>query len=199
MRFVLAVALGALFAAAPAADAQTMYGPTIGLSQSLSHTKDFADDFSIRNLSGEVRTMLGGRTALGVSIGWHVFHEEEELATDVTGTTFTATGLQYRTVNAIPMTVGLYRYFGEARTDRWYVGAAAGGTYTRTRLDLGIVGVSEDAWGFSVIPEVGYLKPFKGFTELSFSAKYLYASGDLGAQAIVLSVGVMSWPFLSGS
>jgi hypothetical protein len=193
----LACATLGVLAFAQVAQSQTMYGPSFGLSQPLSHTREFADDLSLRNLSGDLRVMLGGRTSLGALVGWHVFHEQEELQSAVPGTTATATGLQYRTVNAVPLMVSAHRYFGDALTRRFYIGAGAGATYTKTRLDVGILGSDADEWGFTVAPEIGYMRPFRGSAELLFSAKYLWTSGDLGAQALVFGFGIMSWPFLS--
>jgi len=175
--------------------AQTMYGGWYGLSQSLSDTKDFANDFSFRNVGGETRTMISDDVSIGASIAWHVFHEEQNSTVSLSGIPVDASGLQFRTINALPMMLTVHKYFGAPRQARAYVGAGAGLGYTRARLDAGILGIDETSWDFAVTPEVGYFVPMAGFSELVLSARYLWSTGDLGTQAIAFSVGVMSWPF----
>jgi len=177
------------------ATAQVMYGASLGLSQSLSDTKDFADDFSFRNVTGEMRRMVGGNVSIGGSIGWNVFHEERVEQTDIAGIPVTAAGLQFRTINTVPVLLTAHKYFGAPRQARAYVGVGAGLAYTQARVDMGIIGLDDSAWDFAAVPELGFFMPTSGFSEVYVNLKYQWTSGDLGAQAIHFNIGIMSWPF----
>lgn len=177
------------------AAAQQMYGGSLGLSQSLSDSKTFADDFSFRNFSTEIRMMIGDRASIGGSIGWNVFHEERDEQTDVPGLPVTASGLQFRTINTVPVLLTGHKYFGAPRQARAYVGVGVGPVYTQRRLDVGVLGLDNSSWDLGVVPEVGFFIPTSGFSEVFLSAKYQFATGDIGADAIYFSIGIMSWPF----
>ena len=186
----LALSLGSVADAA----GQMMYGASYGLSQSLSDTKDFADDFSFRNFSGEFRQMVGTGASFGASIAWNVFHEERIEATQLEGLPVTASGLQFRTINTVPVLLTAHRYFGARRQPRAYVGVGAGLAYTKARVDMGILAVDDSSWDFAAVPEVGFFLPTGGSSEIYVNAKYQWTSGDLGAQAIHFNIGIMSWP-----
>jgi len=187
----LALSLGSVADAA----GQMMYGASWGLSQSLSDTKTFADDLSFRNFSGELRRMAGTDASIGLSIAWNVFHEQRRETTQIPGLPVSASGLQFRTVNTIPVLVTAHRYLGDRGQARAYVGVGAGIAYTQARVDLGILGVDDSSWDFAAVPELGFLMPTAGTSEMYVNIKYQWTSGDLGAQAIHLNIGLMTWPF----
>jgi len=174
---------------------QTMYGGSYGLSQSLSDTKDFANDLSARNLSTEFRTMRGADMSFGMSIGWHVFHEEVVEQTDLVEIPVSASGLQFRTINHVPILATAHKYFGERRQPRVYVGLGAGMAWTEARVNIGVFTLDDSSWDFTAVPEVGVMLPLAGFSELMFNAKYQWSAGDLGTQALYFNIGIVSWPF----
>jgi hypothetical protein len=189
------LAVAAVFATSGDVAGQTAYGLNFGLSQSQSDSRDFADDFSFRNVTGEFRQMLGDYASVGFSIGWHVFHEERIEQTDLAGIPVTASGLQFRTINTMPNMVTFHRYFGERREARAYAGVGAGLLYSHRRIDVGVLGIDNSSWDFGFTPEVGYIIPTQGFSEIYLNFRYQIASGDIGADAWLASIGIMSWPF----
>ncbi len=179
------------FATGAAAQDAVLTGFSYGVGQSLSDTKTFSNDFSFRNAGAEIRGVMG-QTSFGASISWHVFHDEIVEATELEDNPVTASGLQFRNVNTIPMMLTAHRYFGSVRQTRAYIGVGAGTAWTQHSVDIGIFTVDEDSWGFTAIPEAGFIINSGGSTEWYVNAKYQWTSGDIGASALYFNIGVFS-------
>ncbi len=177
------------------AAAQNLWtGGSYGVAQSLSDTKNFSDDFSFRNFDLEFRAYQGG-VSIGGTIGWHVFHDKVIEATDLEGVPITAAGLQFRTVNTVPVLLTAHKYFGAVGDPRLYAGVGAGLAWTENNVDIGILSLANSEWGFAAMPEVGFIAPLSTFTEMYVSVKYQWTSGDIGARAAYFSIGFLSKPW----
>ena len=191
---LLAVGVLSMGFAQNAAAQNLWYGGSYGVAQSLSDTKTFSDDFSFRNLDLEFRAYQGS-VSLGGTIGWHVFHEKVIEATDLQDVPVTAAGLQFRTINTVPVLLTAHKYFGDVGDPRLYAGVGAGLAWSENTADIGILSVSNEEWGFAAMPEVGFMAPLNTFTEMYFNAKYQWTSGDIGARAIYFNIGFLSKPW----
>jgi hypothetical protein len=180
---MLTVLAGLLVAlAAPAAQAQSEFGVAWSLGLPMGDTKDFAPGFSARGVAMDWRTYRTRDFAFGGSIGWNVFNESD--SGTFTNGVVSITGKRYRTVNAVPIMAGAYRYFGAARNaPRWYVGLNGGTIWTERRALLGIYGFEESNWHLAMAPEVGVKLPwdaFLGYVALRYNVAF--AAGDVDAQ-----------------
>ncbi len=193
-RSMAGLAIGVMsigFATGAAAQDTVLTGFSWGVGQSLSDTKTFSNDFSFRNADAEIRKIVG-QSSFGASIGWHVFHDEVLEARELENYPVTVAGLQFRNVNTIPITLTAHRYFGSVRQTRAYIGVGAGTAWTQRSVDIGIFRVDEDSWGFTAIPEVGFIINSGGPTEWYVNAKYQWTSGDNGASALYFNIGVFT-------
>jgi len=159
-----AILLTALLTVAvvPAALAQSTFGAAWSLGIPTGDTKDFASGLSARGVSLEWRNFRSRDVALGASIGWNVFNEEES-GTRQFGNV-AVTGKNWNYVNAIPIYVNAYKYFGEdRRVTRFFAGLNAGTIWIERRFEYSVYAAEEQNWHLAVAPEVGVQLPWSSF------------------------------------
>ena len=106
------------------------------------------------------------------------------------------TGLQDRTINAIPIMLNAHQYFGKRKGIRPYIGLNAGGFWMLQRFDIGIYRFQEDEWQWGIAPEIGVLVPLKGNSSIIVNGKYNYAftgdspvGGDINNEYWMIGIG----------
>ena len=158
-----AVLLG--FGTAQVSRAQTnLTAISYEVSLPLSDTKDFISKTSFIGFMFDTRRFVQPNTTVGVSLGLHVFDDkvadevfsvesvfENERNLDIWGT-------QYRYINAWPLMLNSFYYFGDRRsTVRPYVGSGFGAYIAKRRVDVGLSTIDETKWQIGFSPELGLL------------------------------------------
>lgn len=148
---------------------------------------DYISKASFRGMGLEGRWFLNDNFAIGGSVDWQVFYEEEgpdvfQEEISYQGETIPTTiyGKKYKYVNAFPIMVTGYYHFGEDGDTRFYLGTGIGTASMPRRTDLGLWTDSETTWHFAMTPEAGVLIPLSLNTAIKAAATYNFAikSGD---------------------
>ena len=169
--------------AAPTVYAQSTFGAAWSLGIPMGDTGDFASGFSFRGVSLEWRNFRNRDTAIGASIGWNVFNEEFSGTRDFGNVAVTGNSWNY--VNAIPIYVNAFKYFGEdRRTTRWFAGLNAGTIWIERRTEFGLSAFQDQNWHLAVAPEVGVQLPwssFLGYAAVRYNVGF--SAGDVDTQS----------------
>ena len=170
-------------AAAPAALAENTFGAAWSLGIPTGDTNDFAPGFSARGISLDWRAFRNSETAIGASIGWNVFNEEKSGTRDFGNVA--VTGKLWNYVNAIPIYVNAYKYFGtDRRSPRYFAGLNAGTIWIERRTDFSLYAYQEQNWHLAVAPEVGVQLPwssFLGYAAVRYNVGF--SAGDVDTQS----------------
>ena len=183
-RLIVMLILTALpvLAAVPAARAQSSFGVAWSLALPTGDTDEFAPGLSARGVSLDYRRFRSRTFAVGASAGWNVFNE----AWDGTYTDgdISLTAKRWNTINAVPIYVSGFRYFGEdRRAKRWYAGFNAGTIYMERTVEIGQYLFEDNTWHLAVAPEVGVQLPWDAFLGyLALRYNVAFASGDVSTQ-----------------
>jgi hypothetical protein len=168
--------------AAPAL-AQNTFGAAWSLGIPTGDTSDFAGGFSMRGISLEGRAFRNRDVALGASIGWNVFNDEFSGTREFENVALTGKSWSY--VNAIPIYVGAFKYFGtDRRTTRMFAGLNAGTIWIERRTEFGLSAFQEQNWHLAVAPEVGFQLPwssFLGYAAVRYNVGF--SAGDVDTQS----------------
>ena len=93
-------------------------------------------------------------------------------------------GTQYRYINAWPLMLNSFYYFGDRRsTVRPYVGSGFGAYIAKRRVDVGLSTIDETKWQFGFSPEFGLLYEM-GEVNLLIKATYNYGLKTGNAPAL---------------
>jgi len=196
-RFTLLLAVfGSLLVSAGTASAQDwLWGLSYGFSVPTGNTKDFADDFSWRNLNLEGRRIDENRKmSLGFLASWNVFFEKGNRTSELLSVPGSVTGTQYRYINSWPILANAHHYFGRPYSARPYIGVNLGAYVIEARTEIGLVAVHETNVHFGGAPEVGLAVP-RGNQIFFVNARYhaIMKSGNVPQQNyLAVSLGVHS-------
>ncbi len=138
----------------------------------------------------DARWYLGDNVTLGGSISWNVFYENETGTFDRDNTT--VSGEQFRTINAFPLLLSSFYYWGDDGEITFYAGGGMGGYSIEKKTSMGLWAVVDDNWHFGIAPEVGVLFPMSGNASFLLSARYNHAfktSGSIDYQYFGVNVG----------
>lgn len=180
MKKLLFIAI-VLFGLSPLLKAQ-MLNLNYQISVPMGDLKDFTDKASFRGMDLEYHKFINDRFTLGAAIGWNVFYQNKNHATDDfrfhgSDDIYTMTGNQYRYVNTVPiMAVGRYFFNYENSPVRPFVGLGIGTRWTEKRLEIGQYASTLSRWQFSFAPEIGMLVPLSDQVALNFGARYSYGT-----------------------
>ena len=157
--------------------AQKWFGAmTYQVSVPLGDTKEYTDNVSWRGFGLDFRYTTSKSTSVGFILGWNVFHERTSEPADIERENpGTITGTQDRYLNAFPIMINYFFYFGERRGIRTFIGLSAGGYIMLQRFAIGIASFQEDRWEWGVAPELGIAFPTSLEGGFLLSAKYNYA------------------------
>jgi hypothetical protein len=171
------------------------HGFTYSMAVPTGGTADYTNAGSFRGANYEGYYELSPRFALGWLLGWNVFNTKLRNETYIHDN-FTLTGNQYRYQNEFPMLIrGLY-LLGVQDGIRPFVGAGIGVIYDVRRTDIGLYSVKDDAWHFSMAPELGIMIPARE-SLITTSVRYNYgvkAGGLDPVSYFSFNLGVMLIP-----
>lgn len=193
------ITLFTLIAAAHSAYAQSTVAVQYSMNFPMGNTQDFVGDPSFRGATIDYRYHITSEIAVGVSAAWYTFYERKDYDTyTVSDNTLSASGIQYRYLNSMPLLfVGNY-YFNTDQKLSPFVGLGIGTTYNRIDNEMGLYDVSVDSWHFTLAPEAGlrYGVGDEVWGYLSVRYNNSFETNELDAQSyLTVNVGVM---FLSG-
>ena len=144
---------------------------------------DFIDKPSFRGVTLDFRKMVQPNIGVGIDAGWNVFYSEESNGV-YTSENLSVSGKQFRYSNHIPMLFAVDYYLHPGEKVNPFAGMGIGTMFSRRNTDMGQYTLEEEAWHFSIRPEIGIL--FQVNTDFSFSVtgKYYmgFEAGDLPAQ-----------------
>lgn len=145
----------------------------------VGETSEMFDGLSWRGTSMDFSYRLKENLAIGFSGGWQVFDDGRGYITETNGTE-TISGYQFNYLNSVPLYgTGTYS-FGSGDLEP-YISLGIGVVYNQLEKDIGLISNEEDAWQFSLRPEIGADFSIYYGLELRASLKYYYAAkaGDL--------------------
>lgn len=168
-------------------------------------SKDWANEFSWRGVTADLRIPINGGLTAGLYSGWTVFREAsdgpqtETVPVSAEGGDYeiTLTANQYYFINQLPLLATMHYHFGEFGKVRPYVGLGAGVYFTTHALEMGLYRVIEKNTQFGLAPMAGVAIPLNKDTNFNLGAIYNWAFENSNQQAVT-SVGFnlgIGWRF----
>lgn len=159
-----------------------LIGYTYSIGVPTGSTNDYISSVSFRGVNFEGLIELNDNLAAGWLIGWNVFCEKRLNDTYIKDNV-TIEGTQYRYMNLFPILArGIYQ-LGKKSGTRPYFGAGIGFTPDILRTDIGLYSFKQDAWHFTIAPELGINFPVSGGA-ITGSLRYLYGFKKLEIENI---------------
>ena len=142
---------------------------------------DYTDDASWLGIGVDGRWFVKPDVpvALGVSFGWHVFHNETDGT--IVFDSGALTGKQNRYVNSFPMMLTGHYYFGDKNKLWVFAGGGIGAYYIIQRFEAGVFAFEANNWHFGLYPEIGIQIPLTEMNaDLFVSGRYnvAFAAGE---------------------
>lgn len=154
---------------------------------------DFIGSPSFRGMVFDYRRKVENNIALGLEVGWNVFYDE--LTYDsYTVDNLTITGKQWRYNNQVPLLFAADYILPTEDKLKPFGGLGIGTMYSRRNTNMNQYTLEEEAWNFTLRPEVGVVYEVSYSTGISATAKYYigFESGDLPTQSYVsLNFGLL--------
>ena len=164
---------------------------TYSIGFPMGDLSDFIQKTSFRGMGLDYRHMTNEKVGVGINLAWNVFYEEKEHDTYTSGNA-TLSGKQFRYSNHVPMLLSADYYLTSGQTVIPFVGLGAGVMYTRRNTDMNLYTIRQEAWNFTLQPEIGINIQnglSGGFTA---SLKYFngFAAGDLEKDQSYLALNI---------
>ena len=163
-----------------AAYSQGLYTLSYAISIPTGETGDYLSKPSFRGATFDGRGFITDNISLGGMVNWTVFYEHLPSAS-VTEGSRTATGTNYRYINAYPILFNAHYYWklGEKNL-RIYGGTGIGAYSINKRTEAGTWYWEEKNWHFGFAPEAGILIPvgFSSFINVSLKWNYALKTND---------------------
>jgi Outer membrane protein beta-barrel domain len=177
--------------------AQTKTSLTYGIGFGMGDLGDFISKPSFRGATLDFRQMTSDKLGIGFSLGWNVFYEEKSYDT-YTFENQSLSGKQYRYSNNIPMLASFDYYLTAGQRINPFVGLGTGVMYTRRNTDMNLYTVEQEAWNFTLQPQIGIEIDNNISSSFTIIAKYYngFAAGDLENPQSYFSINV-GWTFKS--
>jgi len=158
---------------------------------------DYISTPSWRGASLDFYHMMNPNVGIGGSVAWNVFYEEKDYDTYTEGTA-SLTGKQYRYSNHVPMLANVNYYFSPEDKLIPFIGLGTGVMFTRRNTDMNIYTVEQEAWNFTLEPQIGFEINNSFTSGLTVILKYYsgFQAGDLEEGQSYLSLNV-GWVFKS--
>jgi hypothetical protein len=158
---------------------------------------DFISKPSFRGATLDFRQMTSDKLGIGFSLGWNVFYEEKSYDTYVFENQ-SLSGKQYRYSNHVPMLASFDYYLTAGQKINPFIGLGTGVMYTRRNTDMNLYTVEQEAWNFSLQPQIGIEIDNNISSSFTVIAKYYngFAAGDLDENQSYFSINV-GWTFKS--
>lgn len=144
----------------------------------VSKMNEYTTEVTYQGFTISGRKFLDKYNSVGLMSGWNIFSEKtyDPIEIKSENGTGTISGTQVRSVNVIPILVGIHHHYGSKKEMRAFIGLNAGTYYILQRLDMGVYRIDNDNWHFGVAPEAGLIIPFSGDENAVYlGAKYNYA------------------------
>jgi outer membrane protein len=154
---------------------------------------DYMNTASFRGFTMDYRKMTTPNVGVGFDIGWNAFYEKLPYDTYTKGTV-SLSGKQYRYSNHFPMLLAADYFLKPDQELNPYVGLGIGTMYSLRNTDMNLYTLEQDAWQFSLRPEIGFLIQPSPNVALMVCSKYYYGfkGGDLEAQGFfTINVGLV--------
>ncbi len=151
---------------------QSNFSITYAMGLPVGDVKDYISQASFRGIAADYRYNINPTMALGVGFAWHTFYDERPSDT-YTIENVSLTGKQFRYSNHVPM-LATATYFMEANEMfHPYATVGIGVTYTRRNTDMNLYTLEQEAWNFTLQPEIGVQIHTADLMGFVISAKYL--------------------------
>ncbi|MBS0001423.1 MAG: hypothetical protein KFF73_20725 [Cyclobacteriaceae bacterium] len=171
---------------------QSMHGLTYSMALPVGETSDFISNVSWRGFTIDGKYFINDRMTLGWTTGWQTMYESES-GTFVDGTQ-SATGIQYRYLNVLPILLTSHYFFHEDGEMQPFLGIGAGTFWIESKANMGLFSDTEDNWHFGLAPEAGILFPVSFQSNLYISLRYSNAfpsNGSITYSYLSLNVGFL--------
>ena len=164
---------------------------TYGVGFATGDLGEFISQPSFRGATLDYYKMVQPNVGVGFSLGWNVFYEEKEYDTYVYETQ-TLSGKQFHYSNHIPMLLGANYYMNPGEKVSPFLGANLGVMYTRRNTDMNLYTLEQEAWNFTIQPQVGVQFNNSLSSAMTIMLKYYMglAAGDLPETQSFLSLNV---------
>jgi len=158
---------------------------------------EFISQPSFRGANVDFRQMTNDKMGIGFSLGWNVFYEEKSHDT-YTFENQSLTGKQYRYSNFVPMLASFDYYLTAGQKINPFIGLGTGVMYSRRNTDMNLYTIEQDAWNFTLQPQIGIEIDNNLSSSFTVIAKYFngFAAGDLSADQSYFTINV-GWTFKS--
>ena len=158
---------------------------------------EFISTPSWRGVSLDFYSMINPNVAIGGSGAWSVFYEERDYDTYTDGTA-SLSGKQYRYSNNLPLLANFNYYLNPDSKVIPFLGLGTGAMFVRRNTDMNIYTIEQEAWCFTLAPQLGIELNQDFGSAFTFMVKYYngFKAGDFdkGQSYITLNVG---WVFKS--
>lgn len=151
------------------AQSQTSIAYSVGFST--GDLKDYISNASFRGVSIDYRKLVQPNFGVGVSVGWNVFFDRLDSDT-YTIDNISLTGKQFRYSNSLPMLISGTYYLRPGDRINPFVGVGTGVIYTKRRTDMNLYSLNQEAWGFGLQPEIGFVFTNSEAAAFTVSVKY---------------------------
>jgi len=144
---------------------------------------DYIGKASFRGVMFDYTKLVNGGLGVGLEIGWNTFYEQKDYDTYTRGD-FQISGKQWRYSNNVPLLFTVSYYAMPDNDFTPYGGLGIGTMWSERRTSMGQWDFYEDAWPFTLRPELG-VQFDTGGLGFSLSGKYYYGfkTGDMTAQS----------------
>jgi len=129
------------------------------VSFGLGNTSGYISKPSFRGMGFDYQKMVNANIGIGLSVAWHTFYEKRNYDSySFDDGVTTLTGVQFRYLNTVPMHITTNFYSGEEGDEvRAFFGLGIGTFYAEKKTVMGQWAVTNDAWQFSLQPQLGVL------------------------------------------
>ncbi|MFN5169875.1 MAG: outer membrane beta-barrel protein [Cyclobacteriaceae bacterium] len=171
--------------------AQSQTAVTYSVGFGLGDLGDFVGKTSFRGISVDYRKLVQPNIGVGFTAGWNVFYEEKAYGTYSLDNQ-ALSGKQYRYSNQFPVLLSGTYFLKPGEDLNPYFGLGAGTMYTLRNTDMSLYTLEQDAWHFSVVPEIGIQYSVDDSTALLVGVKYVngFQAGDLDKSQSYLTLNV---------
>lgn len=191
MKKILYILCATFVLGLPAAYSQSNTYLTYSMGFGMGDLGDFISKASFRGATIDYRHMTQPNVGIGFSLGWNTFYEAKDYDTYYSGNA-ALSGKQYRYSNHVPMLINGDYYLNPGEKVSTILGLGTGVMYTRRNTDMNLYTLEEEAWNFTLQPEIGIQINNSITSGSTIMLKYYYgfAAGELEKPQSYLSLNV---------
>ncbi|WP_066223421.1 outer membrane beta-barrel protein [Formosa haliotis] len=172
---------------------QEKYSVNYSVGIPTGDTADFTESVSWRGVGFDYTHMLNQEWGVGISASLQTFYDDLGYVTTTEGKE-TVSANRYNYINSLPIYATGSYFINESADFTPFVSLGVGVMYNQKEQDLGLHVFEEEAWQFSLRPEVGFEYDVSYGLGLRAAARYnaAFKSGDLeGLSHFSIAVGVI--------